>query len=449
MTPSVKDYSYYQIRRLDPIFWFLFILIIKGILYVIDTILWLCFGYSFLQGNKEEQERAKLYEQSAHIIRIYGRGTINLFGNHNETNFLYLHDKYVHPSYILEHDNVILMGVDEKRAYFCVSNEGVDPYHSSTGPFLWANTFIAAEKLLVLDIDHFHRLAEHRGNPFVTDNLKITLIHMTARCGSTLLCQILEKVPRVKVMSEPNVFSYICNLYLQGNISYVEYQRLLESTFRLQCKKAKNIDHIVIKWAVVATPAIPFLKEKYPELNLIFNTRNIKETARSIGKVFDWVLPVSMRLSAAATMFFLDRYEHVPIHFDDIKWWKIYRSWKLCTDEDIEKAKFLFYNWWGSIELYHKTKETYLMTILYEDLSKNPKSVINELFKILDISVDHLENAMEALKLDSQQGMFGKRGSFLKDDGTNACMELNKIFQNLNIHISTDMSLEELRVLLK
>ena len=272
---------------------------------------------------------------------------------------------------------------------------------------------------------------------------------MTARCGSTLLCQILEKVPRVKVMSEPNVFSYVCNLYLQGNISYVEYQRLLESTFRLQCKKAKNIDHIIIKWAVVATPAIPFLKEKYPALNLIFNTRHIKETARSIGKVFDWVLPVSMRLAAAATMFFLDRYEHVPIHFDDIKWWRIYRSWKLCTDEDIEKAKFLFYNWWGSIELYHKTKETYVMTILYEDLNNNPNSVVKELFKILGISFDHLENAMEALKLDSQQGMFGKRGSSPKYVGINVCMELNKIFQNLNIPISRDMSLEELRVLLK
>ena len=110
----------------------------------------------------------------------------------------------------------MLMGVDDKRAYFCISDEKVDPYHSSVGPFLWANTFIAIKKILILDINHFHRLAKVRGDPFEKGQLDITIIHMTSRCGSTLLGQILERVPRTRVMSEPKPFSYIGNMYFNS-----------------------------------------------------------------------------------------------------------------------------------------------------------------------------------------------------------------------------------------
>ena len=448
MAPSVKDYGYYKMRKLDPIIWFLLILVVKALLYIMDIFLRLCFDVSLLNGTRLEQERSKEYEHSGHILKIYGRGTISLFGNHDETNFLYLHDKYVHPNYILEHENVSLMGVDDKRAYFCVSNKDVDPFDSSTGPFLWANTFIAAEKLLILDIAHFHRLAECRGDPFQKDNLKITIIHMTTRCGSTLIGQMLEHVPRIRIMSEPKSFSYIGNLYLTGKISYIEYQRLLESTFRIQCKKEKGIDRIVMKWIPTATPTIPSLKDKHPKLNLIFNTRNVKDTARSIIKVFDSILPLSMKIITAVNMCVYAQ-EHVPVHYDDIKWWKLYRSLSLTLNEDTETAKFLFFNWWGIIEMYQKRRSDYRMTILYEDLSRDPRPVIDELFKSLDISSKYLENAMKALEVDSQQGLLGKRGSRGKRDGTETCNELDKIFRQFDLPFSTDMTLEEFRTLVK
>ena len=176
MAPSSTDYGYYKLRKLDPIIWWAFILCLKGVVFLVDIILRLCFDYSVLNGSRLERNKSSLYDHSAHIIKIYGRGTISLFGNHTETNFLYLHDKYVNPSYILEHDNVSLMGIDHKRAYFCVSKENVDPYSSSTGPFLWANTFIAADKQLIIDLPDFHTLAGIRGDPFEKDNLKITII---------------------------------------------------------------------------------------------------------------------------------------------------------------------------------------------------------------------------------------------------------------------------------
>ena len=90
-------------------------------------------------------------------------------------------------------------------------------------------------------------------------------------------------------------------MYLTGKVSYAEYQHLLESTFRIQCKKEKGIDPIVMEWVPFASPTIPFLKEKYPDINLIFNTRNLKETHGSIKKVFDSIMPFSMLLITVFT----------------------------------------------------------------------------------------------------------------------------------------------------
>ena len=51
-------------------------------------------------------------------------------------------------------------------------------------------------------------------------------------------------------------------LYAKGDVSFVEYRQILESTFRLQCKieSGSGIDHIVMKWNPYATATIPYLK---------------------------------------------------------------------------------------------------------------------------------------------------------------------------------------------
>ena len=71
--------------------------------------------------------------------------------------------------------------------------------------------------------------------------------------------QILERVPKTRLISEPTSFSGACNLYLRGKVSLVEYEQILESTFRLQCKADTNTDNIVLKISASATAAIPFL----------------------------------------------------------------------------------------------------------------------------------------------------------------------------------------------
>ena len=67
------------------------------------------------------------------------------------------HEKYVHPKYILEHDNVTLQGITQTHAFFCVSEPNVNVYDTSKGPFLWIKQYLAAKKLVVIPHSTLHR----------------------------------------------------------------------------------------------------------------------------------------------------------------------------------------------------------------------------------------------------------------------------------------------------
>jgi hypothetical protein len=181
-------YAYYMKRKWDPIFWVMFLKCIKLVIYIFDLLTDRIFGISFLHGSQSERnEAATCYEKSAHILKIVTRGTINLAHHHDERNFIYFHHSFTHPKYILENKNVVLKNVTKDAVIFFVSDKNVDPYDAKIGPFSFGNIFVTARYMVVLPLESFHRLAEEAGDPVKKNNTKITIIHMTARCGSTLL----------------------------------------------------------------------------------------------------------------------------------------------------------------------------------------------------------------------------------------------------------------------
>ena len=181
-------YSYYTARKLDPIIWFTFVRCIKVVFNILDFFVDHLFGISFLGGSRQERDNASVfYEKSAHVLKVVTRGTLSLAAQHDKTNFLYLHDSYIHPRYVLENENVILRNVTRDSAIFLVSDKNISAYDNKIGPFSFANTFVTAKLMVILPLKHFHRLAEDMGDPIKNHNLKVTIIHMTTRCGSTLL----------------------------------------------------------------------------------------------------------------------------------------------------------------------------------------------------------------------------------------------------------------------
>ena len=122
-------------------------------------------------------------------------------------------------------------------------------------------------------------------------SIQITLIHMTGRCGSTLLGQMLEKVPNTLVLSEPLALSFPSMMYQRGDISYEEYKDILYSVFCIMCRQVDKVERIVIKLHMNATPSVPLLMQFCPSIKLIFNTRHIKQTILSWNKLMKTFTP--------------------------------------------------------------------------------------------------------------------------------------------------------------
>ena len=100
------------------------------------------------------------------------------------------------------------------------------------------------------------------------------------------------------------------------------------------------------------------------------------------------------------------------------------------------------------MEQYIKNKHLYCQTILYEDLCDNPSRVLQELFSNMNISMENIPFALEAMEKDSQNGLFGKIGGHDNDSLSTKIQVLDKKFEESEIPISIDMTMESLRILL-
>ena len=91
---SVDDYWYHSLGKVDWIFWFGFLRVVKFVLWILDLTGTVVHGTSILNGTKHEQEQSKSYETLAHVVKVLGRRTICLSENLDKKIFLYLHESY-------------------------------------------------------------------------------------------------------------------------------------------------------------------------------------------------------------------------------------------------------------------------------------------------------------------------------------------------------------------
>jgi hypothetical protein len=148
----------------------------------------------------------------------------------------------------------MFQGVTWRYAWFCVTDPSVDVYDLSKFPFVWAAQFMMAQELIIMPLWAFEKLAEEELTDPGSDGREVILVNNTARCGSTLLCQMLNKLPNTRSMSEPWATTLAHTYYIKGKISHQgdDYEKILKSITRLQCKHEHNrqIDRIFLKHSV-------------------------------------------------------------------------------------------------------------------------------------------------------------------------------------------------------
>jgi len=153
------------------------LLLIHLICTLLECVSDLLFSFKWTTGSKGDRLKAQKYEHSAQVVQVHWRAHYQMSVLPLKRNFLYSHDRYVHPNYILEHNNVTLLQVCKHYAIFCVTDPNVDVFDTKQNPFMFISQFELSQKLVFLPIESFHRLAKEVGDP----NVPVMVCNTTAR----------------------------------------------------------------------------------------------------------------------------------------------------------------------------------------------------------------------------------------------------------------------------
>ena len=154
-------------------------------------------------------------------------------------------------------------------------------------PFIVISQFFLSKNLIILPIENYHRLAQDTGDPKVP----VTALQMTARCGSTLLCQMLNKVAGIRVMAEPWALVAVNYLYQSCQINDEELSLLIQSTIRLQCKlepsDTEKVKGIIWKMSGCNMAQSKIIADHFPSINQLFVVRQPKACMSSLIKLIE------------------------------------------------------------------------------------------------------------------------------------------------------------------
>ena len=138
---------------------------INAALWVLDLILDLLFSYTTRHGSLNERLKTESYEYSAQLVDIitWGAPTFALI---QPKHYVWKHERYLHPRYVLEHDNITLMGLTPTHAFFCVTDPGVDVRNIKVS-VLYTNYNKSLNNLLT---QHFRRTHLYQLHNVITQN---------------------------------------------------------------------------------------------------------------------------------------------------------------------------------------------------------------------------------------------------------------------------------------
>ena len=162
---------------------------------LLDPILDYFCQYTTLKGGKKERLTCKKYETSAQRVKIWARGAYSVPTIHLLHNFLYTHLDYLHPKTVLFHDHVTLMGMDETNAWFCVTDEKFDVYDLSKNSFVYTTQFLNAQELIIIPLWSMVKMVNLEMSQ---KRPEIIFLFNSARCGSTLACQMFHNMPKTR-----------------------------------------------------------------------------------------------------------------------------------------------------------------------------------------------------------------------------------------------------------
>ncbi len=426
--------------------WALFSLI--QIIRIFDVISNRLFGWTFSHGSQQERQLAKSnFAHSAQVVSVVAK-TSNQPGyyiSNVNCHYLLRHVKYMDPRVILEDDSICLSHMTLDSAIFAVPRKGEDFFDTKKSPFLNSAIYNLADTYIKVPISTLHQLADEAGDPTAL----MCMTASTLRCGSTLIMQILNRVPNTRTLSESNVFSSITQAYYWHGISEDEVRKRLRSAIHILAKTRNDsrVERVTFKVAETLVPWLGIVKELFPRIKMIKNTRHPINSVLSLRKVgtvmFEGLLGKWgsnwRNWSGPAFILALERCSGISRPAKLNPWW----WWGLITMDDIS---ILYYV--SNLTGVQKVNHVFDMVVLFEDLIGDREVSVRKILKIIDMDNEEtVKMALEAYEKDSQNGIFDRKTSA---DLSNKMRESANYWMNVaNLPINVDCPMETFREYVK
>ena len=284
---------------------------------------------------------------------------------------------------------------DEGVALFARMPEGSD---LAARPFVYMTQFELATHAAKVPLSSLDELANQVDRP-----RELSFIFSTGRCGSTLASKLLDQIPGVLSISEPD---YLTNLAFQKRkVSASELDKLAAAATRLASKRSPgaSTDVVVLKPRSEATVVAENLARSFPEANRVFLYRD------AIGYVNSLYKYVQRVMGRAA--------------FDDPDAWKSY--WSIATINaplsllneffpndaaSVGHTDILALCWWFRMQAHSDAGaiDVGMVPIHYDDLNSNRRVQTRRLLNGCGIDAEFVDQALKAFERDSHAGSAGE-----------------------------------------
>ena len=360
-------------------------------------------------------------ENNTQLGRILLRRKISTFQTSSPMDFLCLFSSRVQPEYVLR-PNISLYCVTTNEAIFVETPLNVNIYSSDENPFLYLAQYNRGRNVIKMAIHTFHTLADKIGDPPVP----VIWLSNIGRCGSTMLCQVFERVPGTLVMSEPDAPLKLCDMQSLNKVSDKDYDNIVRSMVRVLCKPYPATERIVIKTRSVCASLMMPLSELFPQhVHQIFMYRDNLDAIASWGPSMG-VTPYGTLLRACADnemLLFLVPFFRKQFRFE------IQCKLKTVPEIPLTNTYEQIVHMWANFMVLARdalSRDPNILPLRYEDIVSNPRETIKKIFQTLGLDLKHMDRAITALNRDSQRGS-AISGKELRNDPRRQISVANRI----------------------
>jgi len=335
------------------------------------------------------------FRSSAHVQEIKWRRKIHPLVMADQTNFITFHSAFKHPNCVLK-PTVSLYCLTQSEAVF-VEVDPLDNIYSADVNFHDAQ-FRNAKRLITLPRAVFHKLAQDLGDP----RFPVILISSTGRCGGSLMARMFEKVPGTRIIQEPDALTTLAFLKKSSALSDVEYDNVLTSAIRLLCKPDDRVGMVVIRTRPCCCVQIKTIQKLMPRIRQIFLYRN------SLRTVSSYLATLQFDTSSQCARFIIDNAvlaTVLPIFRRIFHYYFVYtldQTPPLTSPSEMTTVGMFTTIWAACLACAVECTEKNIpiISVLYEELLKNPYRSCAAMFERLNIRAQYVTAATDAFKVD-------------------------------------------------